>query len=317
MPITGLTERPNVLVVGEIPHYELERLGGATTVATVSRDQLLSPAVDPHLAAVRGLLVTGQAPVDATLLGRLPRLQVVSLRAVGYDRVDVPACTERGVAVCTTPGVLDGAVADLTALLILGIMRRRPWAAYAATGSTAAVLGHDVRGRTLGVIGMGRIGSAVARTMVAGFEMEVLYTSRTDAALFPAGERVTLEELLARSDVVTLHRPLAPGSSALIGERELSLMKPSAHLVNTSRGGLIDEPALVRALVDGRIAGAALDVTCVEPLPADHPLWSTPNVLLTPHVGSATVETRHAMAAMAVDNLLDVISGRPPRHQVN
>lgn len=304
-----------IVVVGSIPEAALARLrqAGRTTVLD-GADLRGAPGVEA-LRDAAGLLVTGQASVDADLLDLAPRLRVVSLRAVGYDRVDTDACRARGVAVCTTPGVLDGAVADLTVLLTLAITRRQPWRCYQPGRPPAVELGTDLRGGTFGVIGLGRIGTAVARTMAAGFGMTIVHSSRRRIASEIA-RQVDLDELLAISDVVSLHVPAQPDAPPIIGATELRRMKPTAVLVNTSRGGLVDEDALVTALHDGAIAGAALDVTAVEPLPASSPLWDAPNLVLTPHVASATEQTRAAMAEMAVDNLLAVLDGATPHSRV-
>jgi glyoxylate reductase len=256
--------------------------------------------------------------VDAELLDAAgPRLRCVANIAVGYDNVDLEAARERGVAISNTPGVLDDATADLTMALLLAAARRvgegerlirdgRDWA-----WGLSFMLGRDLRGGRLGIVGLGAIGSRAARRARA-FGMEIAYNSRRPA---PAelvaelgAERLELDALLASSDFVSLHCPLTPETHHLVGARELALMKPSAVLVNTARGQVVDEPALVEALREGGIAAAALDV--FEHEPQVHPgLLELENVVLTPHLGSATVETRTAMALLAARNAVAAVRG--------
>ena len=257
-------------------------------------------------AEADGLLCLLTDRVNDELLDGCPRLRAVSVYAVGVDNVDLEAATARGIQVGHTPDVLTDTTADLAFALMLAVargvvsgddaVRRGDWPPFEPDGS----LGTDVHGAVLGIVGMGRIGAAVARR-AEGFGMEVLYSSRSGG--------VALDELLRRSDFVSVHVPLSDSTRALIGEPQLELMKPSAILVNTSRGGLVDTDALVRALREGSIAGAGLDVTDPEPLPPDHPLLELPGVVVTPHVGSATRRTRAAMADVAVDNLLAALRG--------
>jgi glyoxylate reductase len=233
---------------------------------------------------------------------------------VGVDNVDVEAATARGIPVGNTPGVLTDSTADLALALMLGIarrlaegdgfVRRGEW----VTWEPGLLLGWDLHGATVGIVGYGRIGKAVARRL-EGFGCELLTTSRTGG--------VPLDELLERSDFVTLHCPLTPDTRGLIGDDALARMKPSAYLVNTARGPVVDTGALARALNAGEIAGAAVDVTEPEPLPGDHPLLDAPNLLVVPHIASATHATRGRMAEIAVDNLLSALAGRPMPHSVN
>jgi lactate dehydrogenase-like 2-hydroxyacid dehydrogenase len=242
--------------------------------------------------------------VDRDVLAAAPRLRALANYAVGTDNIDLAAATERGIPVGNTPDVLTGSTADLAVALMLGVMRRLPEADRVVrdgewrTWEPAALLGHDLHRSTVLVVGNGRIGSAVARR-VEGFGAEVT----------TAGRDAELEPLLGRADVVTLHTPLTDRTRGLIGEDALRAMKPTAVLVNTARGPVVDTPALERALREGWIAGAALDVTDPEPLPADHPLLGAPNLLVVPHIASATHHTRGAMADMAVDNLLRALEG--------
>jgi glyoxylate reductase len=248
-------------------------------------------------------LIVANEPVP---LERFPALRLVANFGVGYDRIDVAECTARGVAVTNTPGVLDAATADLAFALILAVRRRvvegddvvrgRGWRGSWAEG----FLGRDVSGSTLGIVGLGRIGSAVARR-ARGFDMRVLFTQRTrvDTEL---GEFRELDDLLGEADVVTIHAPRTPETERLLDARRLALVRNGAALVNTARGEIVDEDALVRELVSGRIS-AGLDVFGTEPdVPGE--LLTLPNVVLTPHIGSATIETRSAMTRLVVDNVL-------------
>jgi glyoxylate reductase len=241
------------------------------------------------------------------------RLKAIANYAVGYDNIDVEAATSRGIAVGNTPDVLTDATADLTFALLLSAARKLPQAAASipagewVTWEPDAHLGYDVHGATLGIVGRGRIGEAVARR-AAGFEMEVLVHSRSGGT--------PLNELLERSDFISLHCPLTPETRHLIDTTALAAMKPTAILVNTARGPIVDQAALATALRDGTIAGAALDVNDPEPLPADDLLLSSPNLIVVPHVGSATHSARRRMAELAVENLLAALAGRPMPHPV-
>jgi glyoxylate reductase len=278
------------------------------------------PLPPPHeelasrVREVDGLLAMLTDRIDAALLRESPRLRAIANFAVGTDNVDLGAATAAGIPVGNTPGVLTEATADLTFALLLAAARHLPVAEAAVragewvTWMPGAFLGTDVGGATLGIVGYGRIGQAVARR-AEGFGMEVLQHSRSSG--------VTLDELLERSDFVSLHAPLTGDTRGMIGAGELRRMKPTAILVNTARGELVDTTALEDALRDGEIAGAALDVTDPEPLPADHPLLSAPNVLVVPHIGSATHSTRERMADMAVDNLLAALDGERMPHCAN
>ncbi|MCX7624330.1 MAG: D-glycerate dehydrogenase [Thermomicrobium sp.] len=283
-----------------------------------SREELVRLAADAD-----GLLTLLTDRIDGELLDALPNLKVISNMAVGHDNIDVDACTARGVVVCITPDVLTETTADFTWALILAVARRVCEAASTVrrgewrTWEPLGFLGQDVHGATLGVVGFGRIGQAVARRAL-GFGMRVLYTDRTpvDASLENKyGARfVSLDELLGASDIVTLHVPLTRETYRLIGARELSSMKPTAILINTARGPVIDTAALVEALAAERLWGVGLDVTDPEPLPPDHPLLEFPNVLVTPHIASASEVTRQRMAELAAQNLISALRGeRPPR----
>ena len=276
-------------------------------------------------ARADGLLVLLTDRVDRELLDAAPTLRAVSVMAVGYDNVDVAACTARGIAVCNTPDVLTETTADLCWAILMACARRLyegqraivegRWAAWAPY----FLAGQDVWGATLGIVGLGRIGTAVARR-ARGFGMRILYAARSGHAMAEAetgARRTELDALLAESDFVVLLAPLTPESRHLSGAAELARMKPTAVLVNAARGPLVDEEALVEALAARRIWGAALDVFEREPLPADHPLLALPNVVAVPHIGSASVATRTAMARLAAENLAAVLGGGRPRACVN
>jgi glyoxylate reductase len=263
--------------------------------------------------------------VDAILLSGAPRLRIVSNMAMGYDNIDVAAATAHGVLVANTPGVLTETTADFAFALLLAAARRvvegdrlarsggwRSW-------HPSFLLGHDVYGATLGIIGLGAIGRAVARR-ARGFAMRLLYF---DSQRRPELEAeldvhfVPLGTLLQESDFVSLHVPLTGGTHHLIGRRQLGLMKPTAILINTSRGGVVDQQALCEALSSGRIAGAGLDVAEVEPVPAGDPLLDLDNLTLTPHIASASVATRARMADMAAEAILSALRGEKPANLVN
>lgn len=315
---------PKVFVSRIIPG--LERLQGICD-ADIWQDEA-PPPYDVLLERVRGVdgilsMLTDR--VDATLMDAAgSNLKVISQMAVGYDNIDVSAAKTRGIAIGNTPGVLTETTADLAFALLLASARRLlegvryiqdgKWITWHPT----TLLGHDVTGATLGIVGLGRIGSAVAKR-AAGFDMCILAYGRhlTDEAAAQSGaQRVSLEELLAQSDFVSLHCPLTPETRHLINSATLGQMKPSAILINTTRGPVVDQAALYEALVSSVIAGAALDVTDPEPLPADNPILSLPNVIVVPHVGSATIGTRGKMAQIAIDNLIAGISGQPLQHAV-
>ena len=303
-----------VFVTRALPFETVDRLRAAHDVHEWSGDMPPPPAdLRAGVADAEGLLSLITDRVDAALLDAAPRLRAIANMAVGTDNIDVEAAAARGIAVGNTPDVLTDATADLAFALLLALARRIvPGAEKVRAGTwrtwePAGDLGADLAGATLGIVGWGRIGQAVARR-AAGFGMEVVHSSRSSG--------VPLEELLATADFVSLHTPLTPGTRALIDAAALSRMKPTALLINTARGGVVDQDALRTALHEGTIAGAALDVTDPEPLPPDHPLLDSPNLLVVPHVGSATVRTRAKMAAMAVENLLAALDGRPMPHPV-
>jgi glyoxylate reductase len=276
------------------------------------------------LDRVRGILSTVVTPVDSDLIGSLPSLAVISNFGVGYDNIAVTAASARGVIVCNTPGVLDDAVADLALTLMLclsrGVLAADAWVRQGRWLREGPFeLTHDPAGKTLGLLGMGRIGRVLARKARI-FDLEVIYHNRRRSESNEANglaRYVGREELFRQADFLSVHLPLGPETRCSIGARDFALMKPCACFINTARGALVDEVALVAALRQGRIAGAGLDVMEQEPLDPANPLCHLPNVLLQPHAGSATVETRRAMIDLTVQNLLDVLSGQRPRAMVN
>ena len=295
-------------VTRALPGPALDRLRAAHDVTVWRGSQPPSPAeLAAQAASAQGLLTLLTDRVDADLLDACPQLRAIANYAVGYDNIDLDATRARGIAVGNTPDVLTDATADLAFALLLAAARRLAAAEASVragrwrTWEPAAHLGRDVHGATLGIVGMGRIGRAVA-ARASGFAMEVLRTGRGG---------VPFLQLLARSDFISLHCPLTPETHHLIDEAALIEMKPTAILINTARGPIVDPVALGDALRTGAIAGAALDVTDPEPLPADDPLLAAPNLLVVPHIGSATVTARHTMAELAVDNLLAALAGDP------
>ncbi len=243
-------------------------------------------------------------------------LKVISRWGVGYDSIDVAEATRQGIVVAYTPGMLNETVADWTWALLLGISRRIPQAnAGMLRGEWTPVWGHDVHGKTLGLIGCGRIGQAVAKR-AAGFDMRVIgcdpYPCEGTSIQF-----ARLEQVLAESDFVSLHAALTPENRGLIGEAQLRQMKPTAYLINTARGAMINEPALARALKEGWIAGAALDVFSAEPLPADNPLRDAPNLLVAPHQAPFARETAEKVSFAAAESIVNVMQGRKARWAVD
>ncbi len=274
------------------------------------------------LSDVDGVLATTRVPFDEEVFAAAPGLRVVSNFGVGYDNVDVPAATRHGVLVCNTPGVLSDAVADLTLGMVIALARRLVQSANLAREGQwvrgMAQVGSDLKGKTLGVIGLGRIGRAVAlRARVFGMEIVFHDQFRDPGSDLEFCRFAEFDDLLREADFVTLHVNLSDETRKLIGARALSLMKPTAFLINTSRGGVIDQAALSEALRENKIAGAALDVLEREPPDAGDPILQLPNALVLPHIGSATRETRMAMLNLAVDNLLAALRGARPACLVN
>ncbi|TET94908.1 MAG: D-glycerate dehydrogenase [Dehalococcoidia bacterium] len=317
-PIVFVTRRlPGGAIDQLAPHPALRRW---EEELPPPRRALLRPAARCH-----GLLTLLTDRVDAELLEGASHLVVLSNMATGFDNIDVAAASQRSVLVTRTPGVLSETVADFTFALLLAAARRVTEAdryvraSRWKTWGPSILLGRDVFGATLGIVGLGGVGTEVARR-ARGFGMRIMYYDR---ARKPALERrygltfLPLEDLLRESDFVTLHASLTPQTRGLIGRRELDLMKESAILINTGRGPLVDQKALYEALQSGRIASAALDVTDPEPISPDDPLLTLDNVVVVPHIASASVATRGRMAMLAAENLLAALGGRMPKDSVN
>lgn len=319
--------KKKIFVCRRIPELALKRLAAEVELDVwpdelpPSRSELLK-----HVKGCDGILSLLSDRMDAEVFEQAgSQLRVVSNYAVGFNNIDVREAHQRGIKVGNTPGVLTEATADIAAGLILATARRfsesleqvkrLEWKTWDPLG----LLGLELRGATLGIVGMGRIGMALAKRMHYGWDMNVIYTARSDkpdAETLLSAKRVDLETLLRRADIVSLHADYNPSTHHLINSTTLGLMKSSAILINTARGGLIDQSALYHALKNGKIWGAGLDVTDPEPLPSDSPLREMARCVILPHIGSATVETRQAMADIAVNNLLAGLHGRPLPHEV-
>lgn len=309
-----------VLVASPLPGDALHQLAQHHDVVMLSEathDGALAAArAHPDASAFLSLLTVR---VDGALLAEMPSLQVVSNFAVGVDNIDLDAARARNVCVCNTPDVLTDATADLAFSLMLacarrvveadGFLRAGRWRSF----SPSLLLGRDVARATLGIVGFGRIGRALA-ARASGFSMRVLYTATREHA-HPFATRVSLQELLSESDYVSLHCPLTPETRGMIDAAALARMKPTAVLINTARGAIVDEDALADALHRSALGGAGIDVFRDEPRVSER-LLSAPNTVLTPHIGSASLQSRAAMAARAVEGILDVLAGRAPRFRV-
>ncbi|HEX4836355.1 MAG TPA: D-glycerate dehydrogenase [bacterium] len=318
---------PRIYITRPLPEAAMRLLDGVVEYrlwdredAPVPRETLLREIVD-----VEGIVCLITEKMDAEAIDRARRCRVISQVAVGYDNIDVAAATRRGILVTNTPGVLTETTADMAWAILLATARRvvegdkftrsgrwKTWQLMAFTGQ-------DVYGATLGIVGLGRIGAAIARR-ARGFAMSILYHNRKRAEAPEAelGARyMSLDDLLHQSDFVVISCALTPETHHLIGERELGLMKPTAVLVNIARGPIVDQRALYRALVDQKIWAAGLDVFEVEPVPMDEPLLKLDNVVMPPHLGSGSINTRIKMATMAVENCLAGVTGRMPPNAVN
>jgi glyoxylate reductase len=316
---------PIVLLSRRLPEPVMQEMARRFTLIGNLEDRPMTRLeLLTQVPEAEALAVTLAETVDNELLSRAGRLRVVAVYAAGYNNVDVPAATARGIVVTNTPNVLTETTADLTWGLLLAVARRIPegerlvrearWTGWGPT----QFLGTEVHGRTLGIVGMGRIGRAVARR-APGFGMPVIYTSRRP--LLPEeeksfnGQAVPFPELLAAADFVSLHVPLTDQTRHLIGEKELKRMRSTSFLINTARGAVVDETALAAALAAGRPAGAGLDVYEAEP--GVHPaLLRLSNVVLLPHLGSATFQTRVRMGMVVIENIAAVLSGREPPNPV-
>ena len=319
--------KAKVFITRRLPPIDLEPLHQIADVETWTERQPLPYSVLlDKVKGIDGLLCLLTDSIDKQLIETGKSLKVIGQMAVGYDNIDISTATARGIPVGNTPGVLTNATADLTWALLMAAARRiveaerfvkaGQWQTWEPT----LLLGADFTGSTLGIIGLGRIGQAVARR-ARGFDLRILYYSRhrQDSALEQSlgVEYAELETLLSESDFVTLHTSLSAETYHLISDRQLQLMKSSAILINTARGAIVDVRALYQALNTKQIAGAALDVTDPEPIPLDSPLLTLDNVIITPHIGSASEQTRAKMAQMAVNNLIAGLEARKLPNCVN
>lgn len=315
-----------VLVTRKIPETGLQLLQERYHVEVNPQARSLTTA--ELMAAVRdkdALLCLLSDQITAEVIAAAPNLRVIANYAVGYNNIDLEAATERGIKVCNTPGVLTEATADLAWALLMAVSRKVCQSnEYVRQGKFTGWgpllhLGSDIYGQTLGILGMGRIGTAIARRGALGFKMKVLYTansSKPEAEAEFAAEKVGLEELLKRSDYLSINCPLNSATRYLIGDKELQMMKPTAYLINTARGPIVHESALVTALRTGIIAGAGLDVFEDEPMLAPG-LDALDNVVLTAHIGSATKRTRALMSEMNAQDIINILEGRNPVNLVN
>jgi len=316
-----------VFVTRKIPEKGLDFLRGKLDITIwpdalpPSRERLIESVGD-----VDGLLCLLTDPVDADVISAAPKLRVISNYAVGFDNIDVEAATARGIPVGNTPGVLTETTADFAFSLMCAAARRvvegnryvreGKW----KTWGPQLLLGVDLWGATLGIIGFGRIGQALAKRAL-GFQMKVLFNDNSEVPISPdmsgSIEQVDLETLLRESDFVSLHTPLTEKTHHLMSEDRFALMKPTAVLINTARGPVVDSHALYHALLDKTIAAAALDVTEPEPMPGDFPLLLLENLIVTPHIASASVASRERMSVMAAENLLTGLGGEKLPYCVN
>ncbi|MET0567069.1 MAG: D-glycerate dehydrogenase [Acidimicrobiia bacterium] len=307
---------PRVFVSDFIPGDLLEPLETLAEVEVwAGKERVPRETLLERLSGCDGWLSMLSDTIDVELLDSAPTLRVISQMSVGVDNIDVDACRDHGISVGHTPDVLTETTADTAFALIGAAVRRLPEGeAIVKSGAWGPwdpwhFLSGDLHGATLGIVGMGRIGQAIARR-ARGFDMPVLYTARTTKDV-PGAIRLDLAGLLERADIVVIAVPLAVETRGMIGRAELGMMKETAILVNIARGPIVDADALVEALAKGEIGGAALDVTDPEPLPPDHPLLQFPNCLVVPHIGSATIPARRAMASLAVANLVAFLRREP------
>ena len=319
--------RPRVFVTREVAQEAIDYVAQhCETEVWPGEDGPPYEVLRQKAAACDGLYTNVTDRIDAALLEAAPRLRVVSQMAVGVDNVDLRACTVRGIPVGRTPGTLHETTADLAFALLLAAARRVAeadrWVRrghWRIAWHPRSFLGQEVHRATLGIVGFGQIGQEVAKR-ARGFDMTVLYTARNrrpEAEARFGARHTDLDTLLREADFVSLHVPLTPETRHLIGERELRLMKPGAVLVNVARGPVVDQRALYRALKEGWIAAAGLDVTDPEPIPPEDPLLTLENCIILPHIGSAGVRTRVRMALMAAENLVLALQGQRMRHCAN
>lgn len=319
-----------VFVTREIPNAGLERIKKEFVTDVWKPDhpptkkEIIEKAQECH-----GLVTLLSDPIDSTVLNELDELSIIAQYAVGYDNIDVKTATSKGIMVTNTPGVLTDATADFTWALIMAAARRVVEAdSYVREGEWKVawgpkmLLGKDIAGATLGIIGLGRIGTAVARR-AKGFSMDVLFHTRSETERTETikqelnAQRVELDMILEESDIISLHVPLTSETKGMIGKREFAMMKEGAILINTSRGEVVDETALFNALKNGHLFAAGIDVFHNEPIQHDNALLQLDNVVLAPHIGSATLATRSKMAEICAENLSKGLKGEKPPNLVN
>jgi glyoxylate reductase len=318
---------PKIYITRAIPQSALEQIKAVCDVEMWDQEDVPVPrsVLEEKIKEIDGLYCLLTDTVDQALLDRAKHLKVISNMAVGYNNIDIDAAARKGIMVTNTPGVLTETTADLTFALLMASARRvvessdflkaGKW----QTWSPMLMTGQDVFGATLGIIGLGRIGESLAKR-AQGFDMRILYHNRSrkeEAEKRWGLEYTDLSTLLQQSDFVCVMTPYTPETQNLIDERELSLMRKNAILINTARGGIVNESALYNALKSGTIWGAGLDVYDAEPVGSDHPLLSLPNVTALPHIGSASIQTRTKMAELAATSLLQALAGETPKHLVN
>lgn len=319
--------RPNVYITRRIPDSTLEKISEVCQVEMWEEEDVPVPraVLEEKIENIDGLFCLLTETIDEALLQKAKQLKVISNMAVGYNNIDVAAATEKGIFVTNTPGVLTETTADLTFALLMATARRIVEASDFLregswkTWSPMLLTGQDIYGATLGIIGMGRIGESLAKR-AKGFDMRILYHNRSrkeEAEKTWGIEFADLDSLLRESDFVCVMTPYTEETRNLIGDRELSLMKKSAILINTARGGIVNEAALYEALKQNKIWAAGLDVFEQEPVDPDHPLLTLPNVVTLPHIGSASIQTRTRMAELAAANLIQGVMGETPQNRVN
>lgn len=318
--------KPKVYITRKIPNEIVSKIEAVCEVRMWQEEEKPVPreVLEKEIADVDGLFCLLTESIDKALLDKASALKVISNMAVGYNNIDIEAAKEKGIRVTNTPGVLTETTADLTFALLMSTARRLVESTeYLRSGrwetwSPMQLAGQDIYGAALGIIGMGRIGEALARR-AKGFNMNILYYNRSRKPIVEEelGLQYTeMDQLLQEADFVCIMTPYTPETNNLIGERELSLMKNTSILINTARGGIVNEDALYDALKNGDIWAAGLDVFEKEPVSLDHPLLTLPNVVTLPHIGSASIKTRMKMAELAAENLLLAIKNQTPKHVV-
>ncbi|MCM2531240.1 D-glycerate dehydrogenase [Neobacillus pocheonensis] len=318
--------KPKVYITRRIPDEIIAKIETVCDIRMWDKTDIPVPreVLEKEIAGVDGLFCLLTETVDRGLLEKAPQLKIISNMAVGYNNIDIEAAKEKGITVTNTPGVLTETTADLTFALLMATARRLIESSdYLREGSWKTwspmqLTGQDIYGATLGIIGMGRIGASLAKR-AKGFDMNVLYYNRSRKLSLEEDLNMTFVEfdfLLKESDFVCIMTPYTPETQDLIGARELSLMKKTSILINTARGGIVNEDDLYSALKSGEIWAAGLDVFEQEPISLDHPLLTLPNVVAVPHIGSASIKTRMKMADLAAENLVLAINEQTPKHVV-